>query len=265
MIRVLCLIGAPRTGSTRVASILSGFQALAVRREIFNDHVAESLEQECSALGAHAGITGVQGVNDRRLVDWLRSHPNDAIEWLLPRMNKSVFVFKLFDGHIRDPELRRQVLSRPDTGFLLVRRRPIDIYISAIKAWEIRRMRYVDTTNVQARGDVEEFIKGVKRLWNWFDECYRTITDARRPVGLLSYGDEIMRPDAEFVELLRHKLEALGVDPGAYGEIEGRPVTRQDRSTSYVHKMTNWATFSEALRRYPDYAQAFDEWAPGTG
>ena len=188
--------------------------------------------------------------------------PNVVIDWLFAELKKDVFVFKLFDRHIPDPKHRQQVMSRPDIGFLFVRRRPIDIYISAIKAWEVREMRYVDTTNLQARGDVEEFVGGMRRLRKWLDECHRTVTQAGRPFATLSYSNEITRPDPEFAALLRQKLEALGVDPGPFSEIEGQTITRQDRSTSYADKMSNWAEFSEGLKRYPDYTQAFEEWVP---
>ena len=111
--RVVILFAAMRTGSTRVASVLAGFDKLYGRAEIFNPARAQSLEAECVDLGRFAGIDGVTASRDPRLIAWMRTNPNRAVDWLLERAEGRNLVFKLFPGHIADVGNRPASSSAP--------------------------------------------------------------------------------------------------------------------------------------------------------
>lgn len=258
-VKVVSLFSGPRTGSTRVLSLLTGFDQLYARAEIFNPEVAESLEAECADLARFAGIEGVADPHDRRLVAWMRAKPNLAIDWLLHRAAGRTLVFKLFPGHITDAREQARVIQRPDIAHVVIRRRPIDVYISLEKAKVTETMRHVDTTGVRIRGDVGDFLAISRRIREWYRYCTDLMQRAGRPHAAMSYIAEIAQPDSVTLTAIQGKLRQLGVAGGTYHGPVGPVINRQDRSDSYAEKMSNWEEFSATLKAQAAYLDAFQE------
>jgi hypothetical protein len=253
-----------RCGSSRLISVLGGFAGLNVKGEIFNPRVAVSLDAETAALAAVAGIADVEGIFDPRLVHWIRAHPNAVLDFLANLQPKQMLVFKLFGQHIPDASHRQQVMARPDTVFLLIHRRPVDVYISTLKSIVVKGVRHIDTTGVTVTGNVQQFLAALKDWTSWYDEIRAALARSGRPFVDVSYEDDIARPDEVLVKRLVEKLANLGVDPGPFLGIWGRHLERQDRSETYGEKMANWDQFSAELRERPEYSDAFMELPRGS-
>jgi hypothetical protein len=259
VLKVIGVLGAERSGISRVTSLLSGFDGLSVKEDIFNPKAAVSLEAESGALGQVAGIADVTGSGDPRLLEWMRENPGKVIDWLVERANGKVLVFKLLDNQLVERAQREALLKRSDFGALMVRRSPIDIYISLLKTHIVKAARYVDTTNVQVTGQPEQYLAVEARRRVGRELSLMTLTSARRPVADVSYASEIARDDAVLADALARKLTGMGLSPGAFSAIKGPKLVRQDRGTLYPQKMTNWAEFAEALKKRGIYFQAFQE------
>jgi Sulfotransferase family len=257
---ILCILGVERTGSSRTATLLSGFEHLLVKEEIFHPNAAHTMDDEWRELGPYAGIADVTGIRDRRLVSWMRNHPNQALDWLVHRAGGRTVVLKLFPGHIESRDELERLFSRSDIAFLITRRRPIDCYISALKAQRIGKWRNADTTSVKVEGSVGQFLSMLTRATIWYAACADRIAAASRPHVDLSYEGEIAKPDNVLLPALVAKLRLLGIDPGRYSTAARVvPLQQQDRGTDYEAKMSNWQEFNAALRARPEYFAAFLE------
>jgi hypothetical protein len=259
VVQIVCVLGVRRSGSTRVISLLSGFEGLYVKEEIFNRRSAATLEDESHELGLLAGFPDVADIRDRRLIDWLRANPNTTLDWLVERGGGRPLVFKLFPNHVSNSDEEARLLARLDIGFIVVRRSPIDAYISMLKAQATGTMHGVDTTLVEVRGDLEQFLKFLATNQAWYERSQLSIASAGRPHVQLTYQRHIAVSDEVAIEALKKKLNRLGVDPGKFRGVSGQSLVRQDLSPSWEDKMVNWAEFSKQLATHPACAEAFAE------
>ena len=152
-----------------------------------------------------------------------------------------------------------RLLTRPDIAFIITRRKPIDRYISSLKARALGKWRFADTTNVEVRGDVRQFLDEWNRFARWYASCREVIESAGRPQTDLSYAGDISQPNEVLRHSLREKLQEIGVDPGNFTAPIDRPLERQDRASLYEEKMANWPQFLAELRKHPQYFAAFVE------
>ena len=260
MRQLVCVLGVPRTGSTRVISILSGFEDICARGEIFQLREIRLPPDEAAALASSAGFGTLSSESEvKHFISWLRHHPNAAIDWLQTKHPDRTLVFKLLGGQIADETELRRLFARGDIRFLVVRRRPIDAYISLLKVRATKAVHGVVTTEVKVEGNVEQFLWQWGRYKEWYSRCSQMITAAKRPHLDVSYQGEVVQSDEQLAEVLRTKLKVLGVDSGRFNGVADRPVTRQDFATSYNEKMSNWPAFAAALRTRPEQFDAFLE------
>jgi hypothetical protein len=196
--------------------------------------------------------------HDSRLVAWIHDNPMPVIDWLQTRADGKVLVFKLFQGHL-SPNLYEAVLTRSDIGFLLLRRKPIDVYISLLKTRLVRKVRYVDTTNVPVVGKLGDYLALEARMKVAREEARAILKRSGRPFADISYANDVAREDIVLRDALNQKLRGMGVDPGPFVGVSGPQIVRQDKGDSYSGKMSNWTEFAEEMKGRGIYFQAFQE------
>ena len=258
--RVVCVLGVPRSGSTRTISILSGFENLCVRGEIFQQSEIRLPADDAAALARSVGLGTLSSVGAvQQFVLWLRLHPNETINWLQATYPGRTVAFKLFGGHIASEIELERLFARQDIRFLRMRRRPIDAYVSLKKARAAKAVRNVVTTGIKVDGSLSEFLDQWARHKRWYARCSAMMNADRRACLDVSFDGEVSLSDERFGVALREKLKILGIDSGKFVGVTDTPVTRQDFAASYAEKLSNWSTFSAALRAHPDQFEAFTE------
>ncbi len=101
MVRFLCVLASPRTGSTHLDQLLGSCAEFNAKAELFHPKwfgridQAEFDEIERASSGA---VTDVES-----LVGWRKEHPLKALEALHRAGPSKIVVFKLFPGHVRRP------------------------------------------------------------------------------------------------------------------------------------------------------------------
>ena len=115
--------------------------------------------KEIKLLGDIANKTFVNDV-DPTLVTFVRSNPGALLKALRDTDDgQSINSFKLFPGHLPFDKIQTQIVSREHIHFVFVLRRPIDSFISNVKASMIGRYVGVDTTNLRVKLDPAAFEK----------------------------------------------------------------------------------------------------------
>ena len=257
---VLCLIGVARSGTSRTISLLTGFERLNCRGEIFHPAAAFTLAPDFNDLARDFALGPLSDIHDKRLVSFVRSHPVETIEWLSARGRDRTLIFKLFPRHLsRDDAIA--MLSHDDMRFIVTCRRPLDCYISKTKAKMTGHWRDVDTSATRIHGDSARFAVHLQRTMDWYDFFMPVIEN--RPHVLLSYDKEILLPDAEATTLLRNKLDQLGINPGPFTP-PAHMLRKQDRTMTYTSRMSNWEAFAAEIKRKGLYLSAVTEFQPGS-
>ena len=252
---ILCVLGVERSGTSRTISVLRAFANFYCRGEIFHPVASHTLQDDLGDFARDFGFAALIDVGDPRLVSLVRSQPDVLLQWLLKRASGKTLVFKLFAGHL-SKAAAEGLFSRYDMRFLITCRRPLDCYISELKARSIGRWSNVDTSSVDVKGNVENFANYMQHSEDWYD-FIRSVIELR-PHASLGYDNEIVLSDEDAATVLRGKLTSIGLDPGPFDN-SAVTLRKQDRTLTYAQKLTNWPAFVAELKRVGLYLPAIEE------
>lgn len=242
--RFLCILAIARTGSTRLNQILKS-AGMNTKSELFHRQARGAL-----APGEFAALERVSGgaVHDgESYVAWRHENPLATLDALHGVRRKGVLAFKVFPGHLEKAKLE-SLFRADDIGFAILSRRPIDCFISKVKAQSIGRFRGVDTADMKPALEVEEFLKWASGMRLWYDANRNELRARARPFAELTFERHIDGLTArESLERMRPLLEAIGLSQFDLLE-ENETHIRQDREPDYRKRVANWEEFAQALR-----------------
>jgi hypothetical protein len=261
----LCVLGSPRTGTNHIAKLLANSKKIKSRTEIFHPAGAYGLlDKEVNRLADLANVR-FTGSLDPHLVSYARTHPASLLDILDdPAQGHILMSFKIFPGHIPLDLFRTALLPRTNIHFVFVQRRPLDIYISDVKANLIGKYHNVDTTGIQVRLDAQAFIEKTQFFRNWYLEMGKEISGTGKKYGIINYEDHINCPIEQSYMHIRDEAVEAGVDPLAFAPVPkvlvGLP--RQDLAASYAEKITNEKEFMHELKERGKTDIAFKRFLP---
>jgi hypothetical protein len=253
--KFVCITAIARSGSNYVTQLLRSCADLTAYGEIFRKRGKPG--EFADALRDAAG-DAVEG--DDEIAEWRRKNPGAALDAIKASTGADPIAFKIFHMNIRRDALHDQVFSRDDTAYILMYRRPIECFISLVKAQEFSvRFRKSDTTSLKPSLDVDRFINWATKTRDWYT-FLETEIPGKRPWTMLSYERHLVdRPPAEALETLRDMIEGLGFARPKLGAAM-RSLERNDREARYQDRVENWAVFETEIRRNPQHAALLD-WA----
>lgn len=235
----------PRTGSSHLTRLLRNCELLSVKAELFHPRSIDLPVEDILALAACAGgaIT-----DDESLIAWRRDNPRETLEALHRLAGGRMLVAKLFPFHLSQQQMADALFAHHDAVYLVLRRRPIESYISNLKANSIGRFGRIDTTTTRPVLAPDEFRQWAKRMRRWCAGVDEELRSRGLPHATISYEaelDGISNRDA--LSGVLRKLEALGVPPLELPHqlLAGH---RQDREQDYRGRVANWPEFESALR-----------------
>jgi hypothetical protein len=198
----------------------------------------------------HAALRAAAGgaiVDDASLCRWRAAHPGRTLERLHESGGGKFLVFKLFGAHLKRELVEDEIFARDDVGYIVLRRRPIESFISGLKARTVNLHIKIDTTAVKPTPDAEQFFKWaryVRRWYNWIDE---QIEERGLPAIRISYEKQLKSVAPETA--LKSTLAALETIGGPRLEPGDRiwSATVQDREERYQDRIADWAAFEAAL------------------
>jgi len=189
----------------------------------------------------------------------IRSRPDLALaclrRFLAPE--KRLLVFKVFFRHLSVQQVTESIVSQPDIHILFVRRRPIDTFISARKAQQVRTWQGIDTTDIKVAIDVDNFLRWWTARAAWYRDLERACWVRGKAFDHLSYETDIDLPPVEATRSFGARLARAGVTgltlPDA---VVG--TSRQDRTRDVAQKVENWPEFERELRARGKLNAAFE-------
>ncbi len=255
--RFLCIIAMPRTGSSHLDKLFRSCRELNSKSEMFHGHAGFlTSHREKAALEA----LGCEVSDDKRKFAMWRRHNAVATLDALYRAHNRFVVFKVFPSHLKPPMLEAEFLPRDDMAFAVLRRRPIECYISGVKTRTSHKFSKVDTTAIKAVLEVGDFLQWATRMRRWYRWAYAALKARGQPFARLSFEEHLDGLSGEeSLERIIPLLTPLGFPDVKIPRkiFEG---LRQDKEPLFKERVANWDAFEDAARADPDAADHLD-WA----
>ncbi|HTT99747.1 MAG TPA: hypothetical protein VMF58_16985 [Rhizomicrobium sp.] len=257
-IRFLCVFASPRTGSSHFNKLLNSCPEIMAKAELFHRHAVGKLrpaELQSMEKWSNGAVKDVETFKT-----WKHENPNAVFEAFRAVWKRRVVAFKIFPGHLPRDYIEKELLARDDMAFAILRRRPIESFISGIKAKKGETFTLADTTAVKPALDFATFTPWSERMMNWYGWAERKLQEHGRSYAEISFERHLDgRSGAESLALVLEELEKAGLPkiPVPQKIIVGE---RQDRETDYRARVANWGEFESSMRADPDRARLLD-WA----
>jgi len=257
-LKYICVLAVPRTGSSHLCHLLHSCPGINMKSELFHPkgvHLVNKQDHEVLRALSGGAITD----NDS-LCLWRAAHPGATLEALHESGGGRPLVFKLFGSHVTRDLVESEIFARGDTGFIVLRRRPIESFISGLKARSVDRHTKVDTTAVKPEADPVRFVKWARYVQRWYEWIDEQIAARGLPAIRTSYETHLksVAPQDALTNTLA-ALEGIG-----FPHFEtGRKLffaTQQDREERFQDRVANWDAFEAALRANKWHAKLLD-WA----
>jgi hypothetical protein len=259
--RLLCIVGIARTGTNHLAAVLDSIPEIDTRRELFNPLKCWTMHpDELAELSRRSGKVFPHSVESPQTVEVIRRHPGLALDCLadLKKPDKRILCFKVFRGQLSRRQVKKAIISRPDTIIVFARRRPIDAYVSYRKATYIKQWARVDTTDLKVNLDAAAFVKWWGLTSTWFLRLEAACWAMGKPFHRLSYEDDIDCPPAESARRFCAILEANGIrNLTMPPEDKAIGLTRQDLNREVENRVANWPEFHRRLSEMGALDKAF--------
>jgi hypothetical protein len=257
VIRQVCILAVPRTGSTYLNQLLGCCPEFNNKSELFHKNwVGEISDVEMALLRKKSG--GV--IRDKAsLCAWRATHVRQTLNTLYKAGGEKPVLFKLFPGHLEMERASRAIMARDGAIFIVLRRRPIEIFISSLKAIAAGTYSKVDTTAIKPALSVEPFLKWRAKTMSWYRWVDAEIEAHGLPHFELGYERHLegLPPEAALSTVLG-KLKNAGLAVALPENFE--ILERQDREGRYQDRVVNWAEFEARMRADPERAEILS-WA----
>jgi hypothetical protein len=145
-------------------------------------------------------------------------------------------------------------------AFAVLRRRPIECYISGVKAHAASKYAKVDTTAIKPALEIEHFVEWAQRMRRWYRWAYASLKERGQPFARLSFEEHLDGLTGE--EALSRIVPLL--TPLGFPDVKIPPRVfegeRQDKEPRYQDRAANWDAFEAAARADANAADLL-EWA----
>jgi len=245
--KVIVIISAPRTGTSHLSELLKNVASLRVYTEIFHPDAAWGLfnnPEELQRLSEYAG-TQFESISDKRLTSWLRSQPDSFVNFGTSNLpsQQGAIVFKVFPGHLSVSEFQMKILTREDVVVFFVQRRPVDAFISDMKAIKVATNRDFDTTKVGVSLSLKHFYEWWDTRQTWYESNYKFLEERGIAYCDLTYENDIAGEENIIIGDLVVKINQFGFQIVAPPFVVNRGLHKQDLEGDYFRKVENWEEF----------------------
>ncbi|MFK7751110.1 MAG: sulfotransferase [Sedimentitalea sp.] len=280
----ISLVSTARSGTTHLIRIAAALEQLYVVRNEWLDMqgVAWAQADELAKFRALHGVDYTDHT-DPRLSKWVRENKEETLqilETLAKPEDRAVF-YKSFPGHVLGDDFNRLFYDRPGTLFVFLMRRPIDSFISLMKARSIEKWVTIDTTQMKPELQAESFLTWWGINSDWFLRLQQRLKADNRPFGMLSYEDDVMASVPHLLNRLVAELHVAGFETSvnrthlvkssvkrAIHKVKGRELfgdmgaMKQDKEKSTAAKVSNWDAFCQDVIARTGSLDSFEAFKP---
>ena len=280
----IALVSAARSGTTHLIRLAETLKDLHVVKNEWLEGIGVAWAQE-HELAAFRRINDIdyKDHTDQRLRTWVRANKErtlQILESLAAPADRAVF-YKSFPSHVAPPDFDRLFYDRPDTCFVFLTRRPIDSFISLIKAKNIDQWVSADTTAMKAQLDADHYLEWWSYTSDWFTGLKARLNADGKPYGSLTYESDLMPGIEHLLERLVAELNVAGFETRVNrkhlvrsrvkrfvtqmwgGELNGNMgAVKQDKGQDAAAKVSNWSAFTSQIETLTGSLECLEKFMP---
>ncbi|NNU80243.1 hypothetical protein HMH01_07300 [Halovulum dunhuangense] len=245
MSAMIAFLGTKRTGSSQVMQAMAAHSRVMAYGEIFNPKPVLTSERQEGLTAFLRERLGPGGGDTRPLSDLRRSDPAatlSAIRAFTEARGRQVTVFKCFEGQMDTVPLV-DALAAQGARCVFLLRRPIDCYISLMKARQADSWGGVDTTSMKVRLGARHYAAWHRKVRGYHEDLRDALVARGLDWCTMRYEDAFAGDDPSAA--LTALAARWGIDLGT-AEVAAQGI-RQDRARSPARKVENWASFRLGL------------------
>src|SRR6202012_3208102 len=164
--RVLFVFAIPRTGSSFLNGLLKSCPEINAKSELFHGRTLSRFSRaEDAAMERAANGASIEG---RKANRWRKQNPAKTLDTLYEAGGKRIVAIKVFSNHLSRDMLQSEILARDDIVFAVLRRRPIECFISGMKANSLDKFARVDTTDIKPTLNADHFLEWAAAMRDWY-------------------------------------------------------------------------------------------------
>ena len=252
--KVAGLISNPRSGSTYFTTCFSKFTNCKALYEIWHkegwEHFLGNGDQNIELINHFCDIMKCKSTNlDDKKKNIMKWRDNNKVKFLsiiidFYKNEYDVLFFKIFRDHVTDEELHD--LSKLIDYFHILKRNPIDQFISKKKTDYSNCYHHYNTSNIKIKFNInefEEYEKGQTEWINYNKKKENMVCDDYDEIIINSNGD-VMNILEYIQNKILDKLDIIGVIGNDYHIT----LEKQDKSTYYKDKIINYKSVENYIK-----------------
>lgn len=242
--RIVCVLAEPRTGSTLLLKILNSTEMFMFRGELFNPNSLSQISNRERKLMADR--LGDDAYINTKAILWRRENPESAISDIISDSAHKTLLMKISNFHLSRENMISSIFQRSDILYILLKRRPIEAYISTMKARHLSKWHEANTTDLKLEIDETKFINWAEQTRKWYD----FIAEHSQGSPRIELGYERHLKGQTTLSIMSHinaELQTIGMPHLGLG-LENVQHRQQDLETNYQRRVSNWDDFETKLR-----------------
>ena len=251
-IDTLFVFSIPRAGTNHMFYFMQNIKRLDVRFEIY--HPIETYSISAHEVDLLSGLAGCKFKTnkDKDLIRWIHKNPIPFLKFISERasLNSDFLIFKIFPNHINKKQIEKLLKSRQTTKAIIIKRCPVDSFISLIKSVHTGKYLNLDTSKIVVELDSNYFKEWWVKNYNWYRAIESLLIELGVPYTHLSYEHDIYCSDLELKTNITHVFSRFGLTIEFKSDMKNRGLRKQDLELKYANKVSNWNHFLSELEAY---------------
>ena len=247
----IIILSFARTGSNYISSLLANNNKERIKfiSEPFHPEGCIGLSQQDAIILGNKYNLEVDHFSDLNLVKEIHNKPTSLIFKVHKHLmkNEEYFMFKVFHDHLNISQLK-ELLKFPFNKIFILKRRPIDMFISLCKAQKLNKFYKIDTTDLGIKIDLKRFLKYHFTIKKWYAIYKKLSLKHKGKIDIIDYDEFTGFNEVETYHILKNKLTSIGINLNPDFNTSSE-FFKQDKELLYSSKVVNWESFFKDITK----------------
>jgi len=246
--KLIICFGTERTGSSLIMDLMKkNSNRIFYQDECFHKKSCIGFEEGNLIKFSEMYNINASNINSKSLVEFIHNNPLKFLDFNRKFVIKDAnyFTFKLFRTHLGSKEIDK-ILLNYESKILIVKRRPIDIFISLKKAIKIDMWNNFETSKISLEIDYLDFLAWHKIISEWYKLIEKKLIKHKLPFSFLHYEDLVNFSYNKTLDII---YESINLEDEYKNEKFTQPYLKKQDNSNYEKKIINLDQFFENMKK----------------